>query len=212
MPAFRSLCSACNHACLISFFSSFQLHTPHTQDPTESLIPITHPTHSQSTPPHAPNNYCNRSPSLTEDSAIRAGEIGMVRQPSVDTYDNPDVGLFYRNTLISSTGSIKLRQRPNSHSDGSMDAQDPESNIGYSAERAEIVVRQHHTSEDEDKLQMTQQRQKTGDSRKLLLRDRSVSLSDSLVGILRPKQCTATYIRMQIFTYVRMCDICTSPQ
>ena len=112
----------------------------------------------------------------------------MVRQPSIDTYVNPDVGMFSRNTSISSTSSIKLQQRPSGHSDGSMDAQDPENSIGYSAERAEIVVRQHHTSEGEDKLQQAQQGQETGDSGKLLLRDRSVSLSDSLVGILRPKQ------------------------
>jgi len=227
MPAFRLLCSACNHACLISFFSSFQLPTPHTQDPTESLSPITHlthsqstpshtpnnycnrspsltkdttihageigqpsnhPTHSQSTPSHAPNNYCDRSPSLTEDSTIRTGQIGVVRQPSLDTYNNSDIGMFSRNTSISSTNSIKLQQRPSSHIDGSMDAQDPENSIGYSAEHTEIVGSHHHTSEDEDELKPTQQREETGDNAKLLLRDRSVSLSDSLVGILRPKQ------------------------
>jgi len=66
-----------------------------------------------------------------------------------------------------------------------MDAQDPENSIGYSAEHSEIF---HPTSEDEDKLQQAQQGQETGDNAKLLLRDRSMSLSDSLVSILRPKQ------------------------
>ena len=60
--------------------------------------------------------------------------------------------------------------------------------LGISEERSEIVGSQHHTSEEEDKLKPTQQRQETRDNAKLLLRDRSVSLSDSLVGILRLKQ------------------------
>jgi len=114
-------------------------------------------------------------------------------------------GIVLRGTSISNTGSTKalgFQQKLSSHGDGSMDAQDPESSIGYSAECTEIAGSRHHTSEDGDKLKTTQQRQQMGDSVKLQLTDWSVSLSDkqstnedkmqtpqwSLLSILMPKR------------------------
>ena len=67
------------------------------------------------------------------------------------------------------------------------DAVDPENSIGYSPERTDLVGSQPRTNKDEDKIQFPQQKRDTGQGAKLLLREGSVSMSDSVIGILRPK-------------------------
>ena len=67
------------------------------------------------------------------------------------------------------------------------DAVDPENSIGYSSERTDLVGSQTRTNKDENKMQFPQQRRDTGEGAKLLLREGSVSMSDSVIGILRPK-------------------------